>query len=247
MFRFFIISLLFLFSLLSCPGQPYEAKKTVKVKDLVETIAPGEQYCTSAIFDSILDYQDVMFSIEDESYIIPVRLLKNDLGAEKRLRALNLSPGDTLTILGKLSYISIKYESYKGLMDATILNVRRIPRTIEGLVGPDKSASNPTIQFVQQKPSFNGGDANEFSKWVNAHLNYPKIAKENGVRGRVIVAFTVKKDGSVSNVRVIHGVDESLDQEAVRVISSSPKWKPGRNRGEPVDVTYTFPVIFALD
>ena len=102
------------------------------------------------------------------------------------------------------------------------------------------------FQLVEQKPSFNGGDANEFSKWVNSKLVYPEIAKENGVQGRVTLQFTVEADGRVTNVKVLRGVDESLDKEAVRVVSSSPKWKPGKQRDRAVKVTYTFPVIFQL-
>ena len=100
--------------------------------------------------------------------------------------------------------------------------------------------------LVEEKPSFNGGDANEFSKWVNSKLQYPEIAKENGVQGRVTLQFTVNPDGSVSNVKVLRGVDSSLDKEAVRVVSMSPKWKPGKQRDRAVKVTYTFPVIFQL-
>ena len=102
------------------------------------------------------------------------------------------------------------------------------------------------FQLVEEKPSFNGGDANEFSKWVNSKLQYPEIAKENGVQGRVTLQFTVNPDGSVSNVKVLRGVDSSLDKEADRVVSMSPKWKPGKQRDRAVKVTYTFPVIFQL-
>lgn len=102
------------------------------------------------------------------------------------------------------------------------------------------------FQLVEEKPSFNGGDANEFSKWVNSKLQYPEIAKENGVQGRVTLQFTVNPDGSVSNVKVLRGVDSSLDKEAMRVVSMSPKWKPGKQRDRAVKVTYTFPVIFQL-
>lgn len=102
------------------------------------------------------------------------------------------------------------------------------------------------FQLVEQKPSFKGGDANEFSKWVNQRLVYPEIAKENGVQGRVMLQFTVNADGTVSNVKVLRGVDPSLDKEAVRVVSSSPKWTPGKQRDRAVKVTYTFPVIFQL-
>ena len=100
--------------------------------------------------------------------------------------------------------------------------------------------------LVENKPTFQGGDANTFSKWVNSRLEYPEIAKENGIQGRVTLQFTVNTDGSVSDVKVLRGVDSSLDKEAVRVVSSSPKWKPGMQRDKPVRVTYTFPVIFQL-
>ena len=102
------------------------------------------------------------------------------------------------------------------------------------------------FQLVEEKPSFQGGDANQFSKWVNSRLQYPEIAKENGVQGRVTLQFTVEKDGTVTKVRVLRGVDPSLDKEAVRVVSMSPKWKPGKQRDRAVPVTYTFPVIFQL-
>ncbi len=102
------------------------------------------------------------------------------------------------------------------------------------------------FQLVEEKPSFMGGDANAFSKWVNERLVYPEIAKENGVSGRVTLQFTVNTDGTVSNVKVLRGVDPSLDREAVRVVSMSPKWTPGKQRDRAVKVTYTFPVIFQL-
>ena len=102
------------------------------------------------------------------------------------------------------------------------------------------------FQLEEEKPSFQGGDANTFSKWVQSKLVYPEIAKENGVQGRVTLQFTVEKDGSVTNVKVLRGVDSSLDKEAVRVVQSSPKWKPGKQRDRTVKVTYTFPVMFQL-
>ena len=81
---------------------------------------------------------------------------------------------------------------------------------------------------------------------MNQRLVYPQIAKENGVQGRVTLQFTVEKNGSVTNVKVLRGVDPFLDAEAVRVVSLSPKWTPGYQRDRAVPVTYTFPVIFQL-
>ena len=110
---------------------------------------------------------------------------------------------------------------------------------------PDEEEEIPFIT-VEQKPTFQGQDANYFSRWIAQHLNYPEIAKEVGIQGRVILQFTVMKDGSVGNVKVVRGVDPTLDQEALRVVSSSPKWEPGRQRDRVVNVSYTFPVIFQL-
>ena len=109
------------------------------------------------------------------------------------------------------------------------------------------SSGNTPFQMVEQKPTFGGGDASEFSKWVTSNLKYPEEAKASKVQGRVTVTFVVDIDGSVKDVKVLRGVNELLDAEAVRVVSASPKWTPGRSKGEAVRVTYTFPVIFKLD
>ena len=100
--------------------------------------------------------------------------------------------------------------------------------------------------LVEQKPSFMGGDANTFSRWISQHVNYPEIAQQNGVQGRVTVQFTVMKDGSVGGVKLLRGIDPYLDKEALRVVASSPRWEPGRQRDRAVNVTYQFPVVFTL-
>ena len=100
--------------------------------------------------------------------------------------------------------------------------------------------------IIEEKPTFQGKDANAFTKWVYDNIDYPEIAKENGISGRVTVQFTIDKDGSVKDVKVLRGVDSSLDKEAVRVIQKSPKWSPGKQRGKPAKVKYTFPIIFQL-
>jgi protein TonB len=102
------------------------------------------------------------------------------------------------------------------------------------------------VGSVEQKPTFNGGDANDFSKWVNSRLVYPEIAKENGVEGRVTLQFTIDKEGRLGDVKVLSAPDKTLADEAVRVVSSSPKWTPGKQRDRTVKVSYTFPVIYKL-
>ena len=112
----------------------------------------------------------------------------------------------------------------------------------------EEDVEEETLPFitVEQKPTFNGGDANDFAKWVNSRLVYPEVAKDNGVEGRVVLQFTIGKDGQLQDVKVLSAPDESLAKEAVRVVSSSPKWEPGRQRDRAVKVSYTFPVIYRL-
>ncbi len=100
--------------------------------------------------------------------------------------------------------------------------------------------------LVEQKPTFQGGDANRFSRWIAEHVVYPEVARETGIAGRVIIQFTVRKDGSVGDIQLLRGVDPILDREAMRVVASSPRWEPGRQRDRAVNVTYQFPVIFDL-
>lgn len=100
---------------------------------------------------------------------------------------------------------------------------------------------------VENKPGFNGGDANDFSKWVSENILYPQDAIDSKIEGRVILQFTVSKEGDVKDVEVLRGVNELLDAEAVRVVSASPKWEAGSQNGIPVAVKYTFPVIFRLN
>ena len=101
--------------------------------------------------------------------------------------------------------------------------------------------------IVEDMPTFNGGDpATEFRKYVAQNLRYPEIAAENGISGRVIVQFVVNKVGTVVDAYVARGVDPALDKEALRVVMSSPKWTPGKQRGKAVKVMFTFPINFVL-
>ena len=98
---------------------------------------------------------------------------------------------------------------------------------------------------VEVMPEYPGGQKALFA-YLSENIRYPQIAKENKIEGRVIVGFVVEKDGSISNVEVVRSVDPSLDKEALRVIKSMPRWKPGKIRGKPVRVKYTVPVNFKL-
>lgn len=108
----------------------------------------------------------------------------------------------------------------------------------------DDEETDEVIPFVpaEDMPQFNGN----LKQWLGKNLNYPSIAAEMGVQGKVFVQFVVEKDGSISNIKILRGVDESLNQEAIRVIQSMPKWIPGKQRGKPVRVAYNMPIAFEL-
>ncbi len=99
--------------------------------------------------------------------------------------------------------------------------------------------------IVEDMPEFPGGDL-ALRKYIANAIKYPVIAQENGIQGKVYVTFVVGKDGKVTNARIARGVDPSLDKEALRVVNSLPTWKPGKQRGKPVNVSYTVPINFVL-
>lgn len=103
------------------------------------------------------------------------------------------------------------------------------------------------IYFAEEMPTFQGGGLDKFREYIKNNTKYPEVAAEAGIQGRVRVSFVVERDGSVSNVKVISGVDPLLDREAIRVVKSSPKWSPGRQRGKPARVGYNVPVVFVLN
>ena len=108
-----------------------------------------------------------------------------------------------------------------------------------------RAAEGEVFQVVEEMPEFPGG-MGECMKWLGQNIKYPAEAKEKGVQGRVIVQFVVEKDGTIVNAKVVRGVDPDLDAEALRVVNQSPKWKPGKQKGEAVRVKYTLPIMFRL-
>lgn len=102
------------------------------------------------------------------------------------------------------------------------------------------------FEVVEQMPEFPNGGMSGLMQFLSKNIKYPTIAQENGTQGRVTVQFVVNRDGTIVDARVIRGVDPYLDKEALRVIGTMPKWKPGMQRGKPVRVKYTVPVMFRL-
>jgi len=123
----------------------------------------------------------------------------------------------------------------------------RAVQVVEEIKPEPKAAPEPERIFeaVEQQASFPGG-ASALMKWLSNNLRYPELAQQNNVQGKVIVKFTVEKDGSISNPTVVRGVDKDLDREAIRVVKKMPKWSPGKNNGVAVRSYFTLPVTFKL-
>ena len=112
-------------------------------------------------------------------------------------------------------------------------------------VKKEEPKKDEIFKSVEQPPTFPGGDA-ALMKYLSSHLQYPTMAQENNIQGKVIVQFVVEKDGHVGDVKVVRSVDKDLDREAIRVCKSLPKFTPGRQNGQVVRVWYTLPVNFKL-
>jgi protein TonB len=145
---------------------------------------------------------------------------------------------------------SIKPEDVKQMMTADQAQVEvkneevQVQETVQEEV-KEEEAPQEVFVVVEEMPSFPGGEP-ALMAFINSNIQYPEIAKENNIQGRVILKFCVTYKGGVDQVQIIKGVDPALDNEAIRVIKMLPAWKPGKQGGKPVNVWYNVPVIFQL-
>ena len=136
--------------------------------------------------------------------------------------------------------VDIEDISFEGAEADESMSIDFVPYTEE------EEAEEEVFFIVEDMPKFAGGGKEKFREYIAQNLQYPPIAAENGISGRVFVQFAVDNAGNVVDVKVVRGVDPALDKEAVRVVKSSPKWTPGKQRGRPVKVQFTFPIVFVL-
>ena len=122
------------------------------------------------------------------------------------------------------------------------VEIKYVPVAVE----EEEPEEQTIFEVVENMPEFPNGGMAGLMQYLSKNIKYPTIAQENGTQGRVTVQFVVNKDGSIVDAKVLRGVDPYLDKEAIRVISAMPKWKPGMQRGKPVRVKYTVPVMFRL-
>jgi protein TonB len=145
---------------------------------------------------------------------------------------------------------TVTEETTLAIVDDVMQSVSNepVPETIEVVeeAEPVIVEEEPAFVFVEEQATFQGGDINSFRDWVQKNLVYPPVAVENGIFGRVTVQFAVNSRGEVTDVKILRGVDPSLDKETIRVIMSSPKWGAARQGGRAVKQQFVIPVIFML-
>jgi len=140
---------------------------------------------------------------------------------------------------GKQRGIKVKVEYTVPINFALNGNKKKVSETVSG-------DDEPVFFIVEDMPEFPGGE-DALRKHISESIKYPQTAKEKGIQGKVFISFVVSKDGTITQTKVERGVDSALDKEALRVINELPKWKPGKQRGQSVNVKFTIPVIFALE
>ena len=167
---------------------------------------------------------------------------------------------DNSTILSKVTKVSqteIEYKKWSNLDGpiyivpiSEVLRINYENGEYDEFVGEQMEANNESLDgdvflSVEENPEFPGGPA-KLLEYIQKNLEYPEAARENEIQGRVFVGFIVEEDGSVSNVKILRGIGYGCDEEAIRLVNSLPKFKPGKQRGKPIRVYYTLPIVFKL-
>ena len=186
----------------------------------------------------INDIDRLLISLRQDSTYYRVKLGGKPSDEIPAIGALDLRPGDTLTLCGELIPRKKLRKNGPHMLSARILSVD---------YACDHDEKPAFLFSLEQKPTFMGHDANFFSNWVNSRLVYPESSRRAGSEGIVRLRFLIDQNGDLTNVEMVESSgDPALNAEAYRVVSSSPRWQPGLLKGQPVRVVYTFPVSFML-
>ena len=216
---------------------PPEAPKVEEVLQIVENDAKVEETTIQASEETGQAVEVKYVPVEVEEEIIPITEQEQKQAppppeAPKVEEVLQIVENDA-----KVEETAIQASEETG----QAVEVKYVPVEVE----EEEPEEQQIFQVVEEMPEFPGGMA-ECLKFLGKNIKYPTISQENGVQGKVIVQFVVNKDGSIVDPVVVRSVDPYLDKEALRVIKTMPKWKPGKQRGKAVRVKYTVPVTFKL-
>ncbi|MBD8389820.1 energy transducer TonB [Dysgonomonas sp. BGC7] len=165
---------------------------------------------------------------------VPPTIVKDEEVVEDKM----ISQTDVQETKIQISVADVKGTDDKHGID--IAELREHKQIVE-----EKPVEEKPFVTVEQMPSFPGGET-EMHKFIGENLKYPVVAQESGIQGRVTIRFVVTKNGTISDVTVIRGIDPSCDREAVRVVKAMPKWIPGKQNGLNVPVYFTLPIVFKL-
>ena len=191
-----------------------------------------------APLSSVYDIDRLFITLRQDSTFFRVKLEGNPSDKIPALGALDLRPGDTLTLCGELNPRKKIRKKDPHMLSARILSVD---------YAYDHNEKPAFLFSLEQKPTFMGHDANSFSNWVNSRLVYPESSRKVGSEGIVKFRFTIDQNGDLTDLVMVESSgDPALNAEAYRVVSSSPRWQPGMIHGQAVKVVYRFPVIFKL-
>jgi periplasmic protein TonB len=226
----FIISILFIFSLL-LPGLiktvlPEKKEKMVEVTSLanlkIEQEKPKE---------------------ENEIAVPPPPPLKSSIKFTPPV----IKPDEVVVVENEVKTQQELNENDKAISVADVTGTDDVNGVDVATLDENQAITQEEVEevygAVDQMPEFPGGEM-ALRNWISNNIRYPKIASDKGIHGKVYINFVVEKDGSISNVRIVQGVEPSLDKEALRVINSLPRWRAGLQGGEPVRVSYTVPINF---
>ena len=217
--------------LLVSPGYAQPPRKTVK-EFLKLSASDTTSYVVQGVVSKVRSTARGSFYLQDATGTLLVYGIQDPQHPGRGFREMDIVKGDTVTVLGRFTI-------YNG----TTLEMKD-GRLVSKADGPDHHLS--FYDRLDQKPSFKGKSGEEgrkaFIQWVQSQIKYP--ADAGGATGTVRVKFVVGRNGAVQEVEVVQGVSPALNQEALRVVKRSPKWKPGKADGETVRVTYTIPVEF---
>ena len=232
-----IMKRLFIFLLAIAASVPVAAQGVRKTADEFNKMSRSDTSLVElhGVVSRMRGDQRGVFYLKDETgeaYVYG--LVDGRPGSNVSFPQMEIVEGDTLTVYGRRTvYNGTTIEMAGGHL-------------LRKANGPDHAAQLEKARGLDVPPTFKGKGKEAFSAWVTAHLKYPKEAKAAHIDGTVTVQFVVGKNGGVQEVQVLKGVTAALDAEAVRVVKSSPKWKPGMKDGKPCRVTCTLPVIFVL-
>ena len=229
-----LITLLLLTALTSFGQGGYQGRP-MSVREFLKLSSKDTSLCVlTGVVQKVRSSTSGSFYLEDATGTVLIYGIADAERPELSFRQLDIVPGDTVTVRGR-------YSVYNG----TTIEMKD-GRLVAKSDGPDHNLS--FMDRLDRQPSFKGKTGDEalqaFAAWVAQHIEYPKEAREEGLQGRVLVKFVVGRNGKVQEVQVEKGLHPLLDAEAVRVVQSSPKWKPAKMDGDPVRITYHLPVVF---